>query len=100
MKEKLSKVAVIVQPADNVATAVKELEPGTELVHGKMMVNLRGAIKAGHKFALQDIPKGNEIIKYGEVIGSATSDIAAGEWVHVHNIEGRRGRGDIRKPVN
>ena len=32
--------------------------------------------------------------KYGEVIGAATRDIRVGEHVHVHNVEGKRGRGD------
>jgi altronate dehydratase small subunit len=36
------------------------------------------------------------VIKYGETIGLATSDISPGEHVHVHNVEGQRGRGDRR----
>lgn len=100
MKEKLSKVAVIIQPVDNVATAVREIDRGTELVNGNTTVSLREPIKMGHKFALRDIPSGGDIIKYGEVIGTAISDIEAGAWVHIHNIEGRRGRGDIKKLVN
>ena len=32
--------------------------------------------------------------KYGEIIGLATKDIQQGEYVHVHNIESCRGRGD------
>ena len=43
-------------------------------------------IPAGHKFALKDIPQGEYIIKYGEIIGRATADIKAGEWVHTHNV--------------
>jgi altronate dehydratase small subunit len=37
---------------------------------------------------------GDSIIKYGEVIGVATREIAPGQHVHVHNLESRRGRGD------
>lgn len=43
-------------------------------------------IPAGHKFALRDIREGEYIIKYGAVIGRATQNIAAGEWVHTHNL--------------
>lgn len=43
-------------------------------------------IPFGHKVALRDIKKGENIIKYGHPIGHATSDIARGEWVHVHNM--------------
>ena len=46
-----------------------------------------GEIPAGHKFALRDISKGEYVIKYGEIIGRATSDIKKGEWVHTHNVK-------------
>ena len=44
-------------------------------------------IPAGHKYALQSIAKGEYIVKYGEIIGRATQDIAEGEWVHTHNVK-------------
>jgi altronate hydrolase len=43
-------------------------------------------IPTGHKFALCDIKNGEYVIKYGEIIGRATSDIKTGEWVHSHNL--------------
>ena len=44
-------------------------------------------IPAGHKYALCDIQKGEYVIKYGEIIGRSTADIAKGEWVHTHNVK-------------
>lgn len=44
-------------------------------------------IPAGHKYALQAIAKGEYVVKYGEIIGRATQDITAGEWVHTHNVK-------------
>ena len=41
----------------------------------------------GHKYALRDIKAGEDIIKYGNPIGHATSDIKAGEHVHTHNVK-------------
>ena len=41
----------------------------------------------GHKYALRDIAKGENIIKYGNPIGHATADIKAGEHVHTHNVK-------------
>jgi altronate dehydratase small subunit len=35
------------------------------------------------------------VLKYGESIGVASSDIQMGQLVHVHNLEGARGRGDL-----
>lgn len=46
-----------------------------------------GDIPAGHKIAVKDIKEGEPVIKYGEVIGRATKDIKAGEWVHSHNLK-------------
>ncbi|MBE5751971.1 MAG: altronate dehydratase [Clostridiales bacterium] len=44
-------------------------------------------IPAGHKYALRDIPQGDYVLKYGEIIGRATRDIKQGEWVHTHNVK-------------
>lgn len=52
---------------------------------GVALVDDQG-IPAGHKFALCDIAKGDFVIKYGQVIGRATEDIAKGQWVHSHNL--------------
>ena len=38
-----------------------------------------------------------QIIKYGEEIGVATHEIKRGEYVHVHNLDSMRGRGDLEK---
>ena len=62
---------VIINQKDNVGVT---LEP-------------KGEIPAGHKFAIRDIRSGEYIIKYGEIIGRATSDIKVGEWVHTHNVK-------------
>lgn len=45
-----------------------------------------------HKFAVRDIGQGEQVLKYGEVIGEATRPIKAGEHVHVHNMVGLRAR--------
>ena len=55
-------------------------------------------VTPGHKFALHDIRKGEHIIKYGEVIGAATADIAQGEHVHLHNTKSLHGRIDSNSP--
>ncbi len=47
---------------------------------------LRDDIPAGHKFAVRPIPAGAAIIKYGQIIGFASSDIEPGCHVHTHNV--------------
>ncbi len=95
----MSKEAIVCNVKDNVATAIRDLQEGSivEIVVGgrAITVKLRDNISFGHKFALEDIPKGYSVIKYGEPIGTATSEIRRGEWVHVHNLVSNRGRGDV-----
>jgi len=42
------------------------------------------------KVAVKDVKKGDIVVGYGEPIGVASIDIAAGECVHVHNLQGQR----------
>ena len=59
-------------------------------INGKDNVAVRlvekDGVPAGHKYALCDIAKGDFVVKYGQIIGRATQDIQAGEWVHSHNL--------------
>ena len=89
---------VVMKANDNVATCLKDLTAGETAemtIDGKRTsVVLRDAIPFGHKFALVDIARGDEVLKYAEIIGVACQPIAAGEHVHVHNVESVRARGD------
>lgn len=93
------KLAVIAHKNDNVATTVKELSKGNDVlidIFGEeARVILTEDIPFGHKFSIKDIKTGDEIFKYGEAIGQATSDISIGDYVHVHNVVSERGRGDL-----
>ncbi len=93
--------AIVLNAADNVATAVQELQAGQKaqvrLGRELHQVAVQEDIPYGHKFAFRPITRGEDILKYGEVIGRATSDIGAGRHAHVQNIESLRGRGDLRK---
>jgi altronate dehydratase small subunit len=99
MEGNMGKIRVIVmKSSDNVCTVVESIEPGSVIaVPGKgeeISITVSEKIPFGHKFALRPIQPGDPIIKYGEVIGVATHEIAPGQHVHVHNLESRRGRGD------
>ena len=60
-----------------------------------LLISVRQPIPFGHKVALAPIAEGQAVRKYGEVMGLATTDIAVGDHVHVHNVESQRGRGDL-----
>ncbi|MFH5184052.1 UxaA family hydrolase [Paenibacillus sp. TAB 01] len=90
--------SVMLHPDDNVAVALEPLSPGTRLKVSCQTfaaeVELLQPIEFGHKFAVHPIGHGEQIRKYGEVIGVAMQRIEKGGHVHIHNLEGVRGRGD------
>lgn len=80
---------------DDVAVALRTLVPGTPVRFPDAEIAPSDTIPSGHKIALRDIAAGAPIRKYGQVIGRASAAIARGSHVHVHNVEGIRGRGDL-----
>ncbi len=96
-----AKRALIMHPKDNVATTVEEIQPGDQVrVAGGGEVRSLAAVEAipfGFKIALEEIPQGAIIVKYGETIGKAGRSITKGALVHVHNLEGTRARGDLER---
>jgi altronate dehydratase small subunit len=94
----MAQQAIVVNKKDNVATALQQLEKGDSVIieidNVAFEVLLSQPVQFGHKFALDNIEQGNAIIKYGEKIGIASLKITQGEHVHLHNVEGFRGRGD------
>jgi len=95
----IDEAAIVMAEADTVATALDDLEAGREFALsgygfavGEHTVALTEPVAFGHKFALEPIAEGDLIRKYDEVVGEATRDIEAGEWVHTHNVESTRAR--------
>lgn len=91
--------AIRISAADNTATLLADAKKGETISvregEKTFALSLLDDIPFGHKAALQDIEPGEPVMKYGEEIGRAVAPIAAGAWVHVHNIESTRGRGDL-----
>lgn len=96
------KLAVQVQPKDNVASIFAEVFAGDTVEvmarDGSLdAVAVHEDIPYGHKVALADIPAGETVWKYGESIGIAAKDIKRGDYVHVHNLDSARARGDWKE---
>ncbi len=49
--------------------------------------NVEVNLNNGHKYAVRDIKKGENIIKYGQPIGHAAENIKKGGHVHSHNMK-------------
>ncbi len=69
--------------SDNVVVALDSIDAGSAVEGFKAA----GRIPKGHKLASAPIPNGAPILKFGQIIGFATRDIAPGEHVHVDNVE-------------
>ena len=82
--------AALLRPLDDVATALVDLSRGSSLCvsNGPVTrdVTLVDDIRTGHKFAVRALASGLRIRKYGEYIGRTSQPVAAGEWVHEHNL--------------
>lgn len=72
-------------PRDDVLVALMDLEQGME-IDGEG-ATCASPVPAGHKMAVRNIPAGQAVRKYGQIIGFASSDIPAGNHVHTHNLE-------------
>ena len=99
----MNRRAMIIHPDDNVANLIGPgtkddlVECVTEGSQQTQSITLREDIPANHKFAASNIAAGEAIVKYGLNIGRASCDIPEGSYVHVHNIESNRGRGDLKQ---
>ena len=78
---------IVLNPADNVATARCTLKKGLKVLVSGSSIVLRQIIPGGHKMSLSSIKRGERLIKYGQIIGFAKTDIIVGDWVHSHNVE-------------
>jgi len=74
---------------DNVVCLLHDMLEGRRPnVDGLIIATLQQDTSLGHKVAISPIRHGEAVVKYGEVIGRATQDIAPGEHVHLHNLIG------------
>ena len=94
-------LALKVNDKDNVATIFSNDVKAGMIVSirdkkgNSVIETLLADIPYGHKVAVRPIAKGEPIVKYGEEIGVATMDIKTGDYVHVHNLDSQRARGDL-----
>ena len=88
--------AICLTEGDDVANVLAPVAAG-QTVHvdgcGRSLdLSATVALKIYHKIALRNLAAGETIRRDGYVIGSALCDIAAGDWVHIHNLRSLRAR--------
>lgn len=77
---------VLLHSEDAIVVAARDLKVGETIEVGGRRVTTSAAIPLGHKLAIRTVASGEPVRKYGQVIGFATTEIAAGEHVHSHNL--------------
>ena len=85
-KRRLAELAVVLNERDNVATALVDVPAGEYVLDDGRAVPVGEEVRAGFKLASAAVAAGEEVCKYGYVIGTAKRDIGPGECVHVHNL--------------
>lgn len=86
--------SLIIDKNDSVAVAIEAIAKG-EMVNYKLNEEIKTIIAKDdiqiyHKVATTNIKKGEPVVKYGQHIGLAGTDIEVGQHVHVHNVESHR----------
>lgn len=78
---------IILHPSDNVGVIISDVKKGEPIEINGKTIKIISDINFGHKMALKNLSKGEKVKKYGVPIGIITSNVNAGDHVHVHNID-------------
>ena len=81
------KTFIKIHEKDNVLVALTDLKTGEIIEVDGRILQVRADISKGHKIAIQQISKDENVIKYGLPIGYVLEDVEAGDHVHVHNAK-------------
>ncbi len=73
--------------SDNVVVATTAIAINEIITIDNITVKVNEDIPSGHKIAIANISKGENLIKYGNPIGHALMDIQIGDHVHIHNVK-------------
>lgn len=76
---------MLLAPGDNIVVATQSF-PRNAVLDGHN-ITANHDTPQGHKIAIRPIQSGAPILKFETVIGYAAQDIAAGDWLHSHNIK-------------
>ena len=87
------KKAVLIEEKDTVLTVLETVCAGETASTGTEDITAMEDIPQYHKIARRIMKQGEIIYKYGQSMGYATVDIAAGQWVHTHNADSEQPEG-------
>ncbi|GAC1421326.1 MAG: altronate dehydratase family protein [Flavisolibacter sp.] len=76
-----------IHPDDNVYVALQDLAEGTEVDVNHHSLKLPQTIKAKHKFFIEDLGVGEEVIMYGVLVGTLEKPVHMGELMTTENTK-------------
>jgi altronate hydrolase len=83
MKNRVLKV----NPSDNVIAALTDLKSGEKVVYDGIEYLLKEDVPAKHKFFMQDMAIGSEVIMYGVLIGKTAENVLTGQRLSTQNVK-------------
>lgn len=81
---------------DDVGVATSDIKKGSNAegvymdTNERIKINVLEDIPLGHKLALRDLSKDQDLTEYSAVIGRVTETALAGSHVHTHNLRSKR----------
>ena len=83
----MSKRALLLNPKDNCVVALEDIGAGDQVGYEGGEFTALNSVTLGHKLAAADMAAGDQVVKYGAIIGSATQAIGRGGHIHSHNLK-------------
>ncbi|HBN6701791.1 TPA: altronate dehydratase [Elizabethkingia anophelis] len=83
MKNKILRI----NPKDNVLVALQDIEQGEKVLFEGLEYEVLEKIPAKHKFFMQDLPQGSEVVMYGVLVGKTQFDVKKGARMSVENTK-------------
>jgi altronate dehydratase small subunit len=77
---------VLLAQEDNCVVVAQALLEGEVVTIDGEPVTVGETVGVGHKLARRAIARGDKVLKYGAIIGTARAPIARGEHIHTHNL--------------
>jgi altronate hydrolase len=82
----MNNTTLLLDPMDNVGVALSDLNRGQRVVLNNLELEIQDFVAAKHKFAIQDLNLGDDILMYGTIVGEATQTIPKGHPITLQNI--------------
>jgi Altronate dehydratase len=83
----MSNTFLKIHPADNVLVALTDLRAGTQISYNGTSITLQNDVPAKHKFVINDLGEGADVIMYGIIVGKTMSPIPQGGAIGTHNVK-------------